>query len=220
MKVVVKDNHLNFAGVCYYRGHAEAIDLGSYGEKRTPVLKTNYLEPKGHISADKMVIAKASVFGIDSTQSKKGDFNGQINAIIKGVPVSLSGGDAYEKLVKEELKLLKLSVEVEDMKKAINGSPAALDNLGGYGPDARVAHQVFIVIDAKMSTAFTNNATVKLSAGAGPLKVTVGGTAGSTGSTTVTVSPGTCFAYLLAKIDWSKGKNKVDDLDDDQWGMS
>ena len=35
----IKDNHLNFNGVNYFRGHAEEIELGCYGEKRTPLLK-------------------------------------------------------------------------------------------------------------------------------------------------------------------------------------
>jgi len=30
---VVKDNHLKFNGVTYFRGHAEEVKIGSYGEK-------------------------------------------------------------------------------------------------------------------------------------------------------------------------------------------
>lgn len=218
MKVIVKDSHLNFGGVTYFRGHAEEIQLGSYGEKRTPLTKMNYLEAKGRIDGAKMKKANAMVVSIDSTQSKKGDFTGNVNAIIKGVPVSLSGGSAYDKLVKEELKLLKISVMTEDMKHAINNSPVVRDNLDKYGRDARVAHQVFMIIDAEMSTVFSRDSSVELSAGAGPVKATVGGTFGSAGSTTVEISPGTCFAYLLAKIDWKK--DQVEDLDDDQWSFS
>lgn len=220
MKVVVKDSHLNFGGVTYFRGHAEEIQLGSYGEKRTPLTKMNYLEAKGKLDGGKMAIANASVVSIDSAQSKKGDFTGNVKAIIEGVPVSLSGSTAYDKLVKEELKLLKISVMVEDMKKALNQSPSVLTSMDKYGNDARVVHQVFMIIDAKMSTVFTKDNTVELSAGSGPIKATVGGSFGSAGSTTVTISPGTCFAYLLAKIDWAKGKKSVEDLDDDQWSFN
>lgn len=218
MKVIVKDSHLNFGGVTYFRGHAEEIQLGSYGEKRTPLTKMNYLEAKGRLDGAKMKKANASVVSIDSTQSKKGDFTGTVKAIIKGIPVSLTGSTAYDKLVKEELKLLKISVMTEDMKRAINDSPAARDNLDKYGNDARVAHQVFMIIDAEMSTVFSRDSTVELTAGGGPVKATVGGSFGSKGSTTVEISPGTCFAYLLAKIDWKKGV--VEDLDDDQWSFN
>ena len=44
--VVVKENHLTFGGVAYFRGHAEDVEIGSIGEKRTPLTKQNYLEVK------------------------------------------------------------------------------------------------------------------------------------------------------------------------------
>jgi hypothetical protein len=93
-----------------------------------------------------------------------------------------------------------------------------------FGKDARIAHQVFVVMEAKSATKFDNDVSVDLSAGKGPLQATVGGGSASSGETTVEISKGTTFAYLLAKIDWDanlkRNKTKIMDLDDDQWSFS
>ena len=52
--VAVKENHLTFGGVSYFRGHAEEVEIGSIGEKRTPLTKQNYLEVKDRIPVPKI----------------------------------------------------------------------------------------------------------------------------------------------------------------------
>jgi hypothetical protein len=122
------------------------------------------------------------------------------------------------------LKLVKFSVSVPDMKRAANDSPAPIENLISLGKDARIVHQVFVAIDAAPATKFDNDVSVDLSVGKGPLKATVGVGSSSSGETTVEISKGTTFAYLLAKIDWDanlrRNKTKIMDLDDDQWSFS
>jgi hypothetical protein len=219
-KVVVKDNHLNFGGVTYFRGHAEEVRLGSYGEKRTPLTKMNYLEVKGEIPVPKIAKALSTVVEIDTEQTSKKDFTTTVAAIIKGVPVKLNGEAAFEKLVKQELKLVKFAVSAEDMKKALNDSPAALEDLRRYGKDARIAHQFWVVVEEKVATQFDNEASVDLSVGKGVLQATVGGKHGTSGTETVQVGAGTGFAYLLAKIEWDADKRRARDLDNDQWSFS
>jgi hypothetical protein len=216
----VKDNHLNFNGINYFRGNAEEVQLGSYGEKRTPLTKMNYLEVKGRIPSANMAKATSTVVEIDATKMSKTDFKADIKAIIKGVPVNLKGDAAFKKLVNNELKLVKFSVLNNAMKVAVNKSPGALKNLEHYGKDARIAHQIFVVMEAKLATKYDNDVSVNLSAGAGPMKVSLGGGHSSIGETTVQISAGTTFAYLLVSIDWNDKKTKVADLDDDQWSLS
>ena len=63
-----------------------------------------------------------------------------------------------------------------------------------------------------------------IAAGAAGIEASVGGSSSSSGVTKVRISPGTGFAYLLAKIDWDakqkKNQTKIVDLDDDQWSFS
>jgi hypothetical protein len=111
-----------------------------------------------------------------------------------------------------------------DMMKAANNSPQKLQSLIEWGNDARIAHQVFIVMEASLANQFANNVTVDLAVGAKGLEAKVGGSVSSSGTTTVQIAKGTCFAYLLAKIDWDAkektNQTKIVDLDDDQWSFS
>lgn len=221
--VSVKDNHLTFGGLAYFRGHAEEVEIGSIGEKRTPLSKQNYLEVKDHIPVPKIAVAKATVMDIDFTSTAKSAFNTAVSAIVKGVPVKFDGDTTFDKLRAGDLKLVKFSVANNDMKKAANESQQRLRDLIEWGDDARIAHQVFIVADATLANQVGGNSTVNLSAGVKGIEVQLGGSHASSSTTTVQLSKGTCFAYLLAKIDWDakqkKDKTRIVDLDDDQWSF-
>lgn len=219
--VVVAESHLTFGGLAYFRGNAEQVEIGSIGEKRTPLTKQNYLEVKDRLPADKLHAVQATVVDIDFTKTSKAAFNTQIAAVIEGVPVKLNGDAAFEKMRAGQLKLVKFAVPSNHMKEVVNGVPARLKDLADWGNDARIAHQVFVVMDASLSTKFTNNVTATLSAGIKGLQAQVGGSGGTSGSTTVNLSRGTCFAYLLLKIQWNspKDRSRVVDLNDDQWGL-
>jgi hypothetical protein len=216
----VKDSHLNYDGKNYFRGGAEDVKLGSYGEKRTPLTSTNYLEVKGEVPVPNIAKATATVVGIDQNKLSKTDVKVDVKAIVEGVPVKLSPEVAAQKLTNNELKLVKFTVLPNDMEAAVNKSPAALADLKNYGKDARIAHQIFVVMDAKLATKFDNDVTVTLSAGKGPIEAKVGVSHSSSNAATVQISAGTTFAYLLVKIDWNDNKSKVVDLDDDQWSFN
>jgi hypothetical protein len=65
-KVVIKPNHFTYNGIAYFRGNADTVRLGAYGEKRTPLTKANYLEVKGMVPAPKLDAIAATVVDIDS----------------------------------------------------------------------------------------------------------------------------------------------------------
>jgi hypothetical protein len=62
---VVKDNHLSFNGKNYFRGGSEDVELGSYGEKKSPITQTNYLEVQGKIPTAKLKVKEAVEVTID-----------------------------------------------------------------------------------------------------------------------------------------------------------
>lgn len=222
--VVVAENHLTYGGVGYFRGHAEEVELGSVGEKRTPLTKQNYLEVKDRIPAPKLKVVRSTIVEIDFKKTTKSSFGAKISAVVKGVPVKLDGSSSFDRLKSGELKLVKFSVSNNDMKDAANNSPKILEDLIEWGKDARIAHQVFVVMEASVARKFDDNVKVDLSVGPKGLEATVGGGSSSSGETKVTISKGSCFAYLLLKIDWDakqkKKKSKIVDLDDDQWSFS
>jgi len=220
--VVVKDSHITYNGVGYFRGNAEEVQCGSIGQKRSPITKQNYLEVKDQLSADKIGTAKSTKVKIDFNQSNKSAFNTALSAIIKGVPVKLSGDAQFSKLSSGELDLIKLSVSTNQMKKAANNSSNKLNSLDGWGQNARICHQIFVVVSAELATQFDGDVEINLSAGSGGIEAKTGVSSTTHNATKIVIAPGTTFAYLLAKIDWEgHGENKqIKDLDDDQYSFS
>jgi hypothetical protein len=217
-QAVIKDNHLKFGGKSYFRAGAESVELGSYGEKKTPIAKANYLEVQGHVTRDKLKVRTATIVDIDFKQSTEKDFKANVLAGAVGGSVDT----AYKRLDKGELKLVKFEVELVDMKKALNDSPVVRDNLDKYGGDARVCHQIFVVLEASIATKISSSTSLSAAATNGNLTVTAKATVKNEKDTTVTLSKGTTFAYLLAKMDWDKkdGNKVVEKLTDDQFSMN
>lgn len=86
--VVVKENHLTFGGVRYFRGQAEEVELGSIGEKRTPITGQHYLEVKDRIPPRKFDAVKSTVVDIDFSRTSSNAFDTAVSVIVKGVPVN------------------------------------------------------------------------------------------------------------------------------------
>lgn len=220
----VKNTHLHFEGVNYFRGKSTNVQLGSYGEKKTPIAKANYLEIQDSIPPKNISKAKARIIEIDSESKSSLNFGAVVTAIIKGVPVRLTGEVASEKIKKAELKLILLSVTMEGMKRAVNDSPKHLNNLKNYGKDARIAVEIFVLTDdAKLSSESSTSFSVDISGSKENIELSLQGSGNSNRKTNVVLPGGSCFAYLLAKINWKMKRLKKDNvkkLTGDQWGMS
>ncbi|HSG67747.1 MAG TPA: hypothetical protein VK994_03505, partial [Bacteroidales bacterium] len=186
--VVVKENHLTFGGVAYFRAHAEEVEIGCIGEKRKPLFKQNYLEVKDHLLIPEGKIIKATEAEIDFTNTSQKAFRLKAAAIIDGVPVSLGGDAVFNRLRAGELKLVKFSVTNNDLKDIANASPEELESLRFWNKKARLAHQVFIVVEAKLADEFTRNVNVGLGVGVNGLEAKLDGGFAASGSTIVSIS--------------------------------
>lgn len=220
--VAVAENHLTVGGVAYFRGNADKVEFGSIGVKRTPLGKQNYIEVKDRLPVDKVGKTKSTVVEIDFTKTSKSAFGTAISAIVEGVPVKFTGDASFEKMRSGELKLVQISAMLNDVRDAINKSPKAMADLVEWGNDAVVVTSVFLVMEAKLANRFNNNVDVSLSAGIKGMEAKVSGGNTSSGTTTVTWSKDSCFAYLLAKPKWDASQKKnvtrATDLKTDQWG--
>jgi len=218
---VIKDNHMKYNGKSYFRGGSEDVEIGSYGEKKTPLTKTNYLEVQDRIPVPKLKVRQAVIVDIDFVQSSKKDIEANIN---KSMVFKGSVSTWYEDLKAGRLKLVKLIIEGEDVKDAINTSPKVIDNLKNYGNDSRVCNQVFVVLEATIADQFASATNFSVSGTDGSTKVSVSGGSSKSGSSVVTLSKGSTFAYGLVKLDWdaSQKKNwtKVTKVTDDQWSSN
>jgi hypothetical protein len=213
---VVADSHFKYEKISYFRAGASNVKLGSYGEKKHPVTKTHYLSVDGTIPASKLTNVQAVEVNIDFSKTSSKDFFGSIDT------KALYGGSvdvAWEKAKRAELRLVKLFIPSNALAAAANKSPKVLDSLRERGKDARLVNVIFVVVEAEIAKKLTSSASIELSAEKGPATAKVKG--GSNGSKEVscTLDPGSTFAYGLMKLDWEKGKDKIDCLDPDQFGM-
>lgn len=222
-KVVIKPNHFTYNGIAYFRGNADTVRLGAYGEKRTPLTKANYLEVKGMVPAPKLDAIAATVVDIDFRQSNEAD----ITVDVHPAQLEFAGGSvsaARRAASDGKLKLLKLHMLNNDMEEAINASPKVLEDLNDYGKDARVAHQIWVILEAELADRVKTNASASVKATIEGITVGLNGSTQSSRETEITIRPGATYGYLLGKFDWNasskKKRTKIVDIDDDQWSFS
>ena len=214
--VVVHNNHLTFNGIQYFRGGAESVFIGSFGEKKTPLFGQNYLQVQSDIPASKLVVNSVTTVDVDFTKSSAGDIKVGLN-VAGGYSGTVDG--AFNDLKSGKLKLVKFEMRLADVQSAVNALPDVRSKLAGYGNDARVAHQMFVVMQATMAQTFSNSGHFTFNKTGGKLEVSASGGASSSGTTNLTLSPGTTYAYLLCKATWNKARTEATKFDDDQWGM-
>ena len=87
----IKDSHIRVNGIDYFRGGAENVVLGSFGEKKTPLFKINYLEHQGTLPSDKLKVREATVLDIDqaSQMAISRSLKAEASGTIAGVPVTV-----------------------------------------------------------------------------------------------------------------------------------
>jgi hypothetical protein len=213
---VIHNNHLTFNGKHYFRGSAESIAIGTYGEKKTPAFGANYLEAQADLPAERLVVNVVTTVDIDFTKSKAAD----IKVGLKVAGTGGSGDAAFTDLKSGKLKLVKFEMRLGELATAVNNSPAVRNNLRDYGADARVANEIFVILEASLAQTFTTAGSISFTRTTAGLKASVTAGGSSSGTTTVTLSAGTTYAYLLAKPDWNSGKSRIEKFTDDQWGLT
>ena len=216
----IRDSHIKLNGVKYFRGKAEDVDIGSYGRKRTPVFGMNYLDVYRNLPARKLDINEAVVVDIDFSNSTKADIEAGFSM---AQVIGIQTGNVYEKLSSGELKLVKFEMKISDIEDAVNSNRRAFDYLVDEGDDARIAHQVFVVMEAELASKVAASKTFDVKFSKGVYTITAKGKVGSKTDTVVTLSEDSTFAYLLLKPKWdAKRKRRIEEMTGgrtDQWSM-
>ncbi|BET67812.1 hypothetical protein ASA1KI_27300 [Opitutales bacterium ASA1] len=208
----------------YFRGNAENVELCSYGEKKDPIGPNAYLDVENRIQRE-LVAPKVKALGtvaIDWAQVSKvdGGAKGQVNAFgVKGERAAETSIGVAEK---GNYKLVGFAVDAGPLRVLLNTEADGARNfLEREGNDGRIVSEIWVVMEAEYSSAFSISASYSVSAsvvGVG-LDITASGT--SAGTKKITLSAGSTFAYLLHKVKkWNKGKTKIEDLEADYKGGS
>lgn len=225
MEVKVTKHYLEVGTVKYFRGKADGVELGSYGEKKDPIGAQAHLDVQNKIKyeylADRIIVGTTADIKISNTSESIVEENGNLK--IFGIGISLGESTSYKDAVKMKLKLRKFFINRGPLETTINQDAAGCRKyLAEEGNDARVVCEVWVVMTAEMSHQFdtAKETTIGVSAlGQGIEIVTKNG---ASGNQTVVLSPGTTFAYLMAKVQkWTdKHKTKIESLELDYKGMN
>src|SRR5262245_18438050 len=214
----IKDNHLHFDGINLFRGNANNVQLGSVGGKKTPSTQENYLQVEANIPVKKLKVNKVTVLTLNSTRISGADVNASVDVPTLG---TLSASAVATKLKEETLQLVKIDVLPRDVVDAANDSPKALDGSIKSGRDGRIAQQVIMVMEATTAETVRRVGSFSIEAGDGGPSLKV--RAGSTEISTVEISSGATFAYLLLKpkgdANQQKKWKKIEAWEDDRWGL-
>ncbi|MGK0362813.1 MAG: hypothetical protein ACI9U2_005135 [Bradymonadia bacterium] len=218
--VKLSKSAFSYSGVRYYRGKVENVKLCSYGEKKTPITQANYLAVQNNVPGDtlsKVAVQIEGPFPIEWSKFSKTDVDAAISYLKVG-----GGTGSFNRAVamKANLKLVKFYLNEGPLTTLLNKyANGARNHLAKEGADGRIASEVWVVMEAKLASDVANGGSVTGTASDGGFKVQLGGSGSSKVKTTITVPPGTTFAYLLHKVKkWNKGKTKVENMQDDQHG--
>jgi hypothetical protein len=217
----VKKDEFKYGGIRYFRGKAENVRLGSYGEKKTPVGQANYLAVEKNIKNEHFegsIVKTAGPVSIDWDKVSEAELEagGSVKYIKAGGKATLTRKAAKS----AKLKLVKFFVNAGALKGVLNKeADGARNYLAKEGRDGRVAGEVWVVMEAELAEKVTTGGSLNAKASDGGLAVSVGGSGSSTTTTTITIAADTTFAYLLFKPKFDKDKKKIEDLEDDQSGF-
>ena len=205
-QVKIKKHHFQFSSKDYFRAGSESIVLGSYGEKKTPAFKANYLEVQRDLSPKKFKgkVKKMRSVSIDWSNTSKADWNASVNAEIIGA----KGSGSYSHAKKAKVRLVKFEINAGDVKDMVNKDNKLKKDLHSY-KKARIAHHIFVVMSHTESDKWDNYTNVSAEGTTNGVKLTGSGGGGNAGTSTFTLSKGTTFAYLLAKCKIKKSTKRV-----------
>ncbi len=204
-----------YSGTKFRRGGAEGALLGSAGTVRKTFGKAFDYERKESLSkllgpkGDVKVRRPTRVTGSSVNEFSK-------DSVFKYLTFSVS--DTLDQLRRGELDLVKLEIASEgDLIRAINASPTHLERLRDISPKnkLRIVTAVWVVVKAKEYSDFKATANGSFSFNGYSVR---GDHAGSSGSEW-TISPRTIFAYQFSKVNWSKGRKKIESLKVDRANM-
>jgi len=222
LDIQIRDNHLHFEGVNYFRGNASRVVLGDVGDKKTPSTQENYLDVRGNVVRKNLKIHKVTRFSLKGVQVASADIGGGLT--IPGLG-SLTAGGVATALREDELQLVHVSVLPKDLVALVNGNPKnALEPLKACGNGGRMVHQVFAILQAKTAVTLASSARFDVTATVGGITLSgTGGVGGGAGVVT-TIDAGNSFAYLLLKPKWDANLQKnwrfVEEAGgDDQWSL-
>lgn len=223
METKVAKHYFEYGTVKYFRGKAENVQIGSYGEKKDPIGAIAYLDVQARVKAEHLDgrVHYVTTIDVDWEDEKEAavEANGDLKFFGLSKKVALNG--SYEKAKSARLKLVKFAINEGPLKTMLNQDAGGARNfLAKEGKDGRIVSEIWVAMEAELAEHFATSGSISVGAGAAGSSLEVSASGGRHGSQTVVLSPGTTFAYKLHKVkSWNKDKTRIEDLEADYKGM-
>jgi hypothetical protein len=220
----VTKHFIEVGTIKYFRGKAENVSIGAYGEKKDPIGPDAYLAIQNRVKTEHLTsrVRYATTANINFANTNKADV--EVNGTLKvfGVGVKVAESMSFEKAKSGHLKLVKFFIDEGPLQAMLNkDADGARNYMADEGDDARIVSEVWVVMEAELADHFDSSASRSVAVSLGGNSLDFSASGGKLGSQTITLSQGTVFAYLMHKVkDWNKGKTQIEDMEDDQKGMN
>lgn len=227
MSAKITNHAFEYGTVKYFRGKADGVELCSYGKKKDPIGAKAYLDVENIVKREHLAegtrikIGTPVVIKLKDFAQNTVEENGKLK--IFGIGLDIAEETSYSAGQKMDLRLRKIYLNLGPLKTMLNTDAGGARNfLAREGNDGRIVNEIWVVMSAELSYQFdtAKETTFGVSALGQQLEITTKG--GSSGTQKIKLSPGTTFAYLMAKVDkWTdKDKTKIEDLENDYKGMN
>ncbi len=218
-EVNITAGSFKYSTITYFRGKAENVEMGSYGQKKTPFAAPAYLSIQNKVKTEYLHgrVRFVTRTAVDWTKETSADVSAFVY-FSAGVTTAVTG--SYDKAKSAKLELIKFAIDEGPLKTMLNTDASGARNfLRDEGSDGRIVTEIWVVVEAKLAEHFQTSTSISVADVAGTAKVTA--TGGVQGTQSITISKGTTFAYLMYSVKkWNSDKTRIEDLEDDQVGMT
>ena len=224
MTIKITDKFFEYNKKKYFRTNAQQIELCTHGKIKKPIAGANYLAPTAKIALqhlEKRPVKMVGPVSIDWNSVSQADLGASANIKVFGIGIDASQSASLAQARKEKMKLIGFYINSGPLMRCLNQDANAVRNaMADEGQDARIVFFIWLAFDAVLASHFESNLnkSVSVSALGNELAITVSGGKGD--EQTVRPANGDTFAYANYKVkDWSKGKEQIEELEDDYFGM-
>lgn len=219
MLTKITEDYFEYDNQKYFRGNAHMLQIGSYGEKKDPAGAKSYIDAEAKVNAQFLAerVIQGSPISVNWSQTNKTTFG--INGLLKyfGKSGKLETNGSYEKAKSANLKLMSLYMEERPLRLMLNqDAGAAKAWMAKEGNGARIVSEVWVVLEATLAEKINNAIGGSVSLSGDDFGVKMQFSHGKTGSTSITLSPGTTFAYKTHKVkNWKDSKTTIENMEAD-----
>lgn len=222
MKIaILKNKTFVFNHWSYFLASAENLTLGSFGDKKTPIGKPNYLLKYYELDFSNAEIDSVEQIKLDLSKTAKGDFSVSADAIVADGNIGVS----YDNFKEGNLVLMKFSISLGAMKDRFNSSSSdskkAIQELIKL-KKPRIVNQIFVIVSAEFASSISNVAEFKIKTNVKGIDFIPSGEHTGKNEKKISISKGTVFAYGLLEPIFKKPKEKateIEKLAPDQYGI-